>query len=145
MSRLGDLARLKDTQDNFYTDLTWSVTSSLTSLLPLRACLSTLFLYRYTGRNRVMSTSALDHARLPEHMLGGTAAGQLTEADPLIPDPRPRKKLFYRARPLWYVPHPCHGHPTHLVHIGSCLSPSRCPSWYVHITCISTTQYICRT
>lgn len=92
-----------------------------------------------------MSTSAVDHARLPERMLGGTAAGQPTETDPLIPDARPRKKPFHRARPLWYVLYPCHCRPIHAVHIGSCLSPSRCPWWYVLIACISTTQYICRT
>lgn len=150
MSRLGDLARPKGTQDNFYTDL--NVVCDLDSDLapsPSRLPFNRILLYRYAGRNRVMSTSAVDHGRLPErlpeHMLGGMAAGQPTEADPLIPDTRPRKKPFYRARPLWHVLRPCRCRPIHLVHIGSCLSPSRCPLWYVLITCISTTQYICRT
>lgn len=53
-----------------------------------------------------MSTCTVDCGGLPDHTLGAAAAGQPTETDPLIPDARPRKKPFYRARPLWCVPHP---------------------------------------
>lgn len=105
MSRTGDLARPRRRQDNFYTDLNLvcDLESDLTpssSRLQFQEYFYTTLLAR-GSHHRVMSTDAIHDAPLPVHLLGGTAAGQPTETDPLFPGARPRKNPFYRARPLW--------------------------------------------